>query len=72
MDRFQFHTVEDLQALSLDELRALWDLVPTSRQKAYRAAYDREVRSAGAVGSDDLEGRVAAELLRRYRSRRST
>ena len=45
----------------------MWELVPTDRQKAYRAAYDREVRNAGAIGSDELEGRVAAELLNRYR-----
>src|SRR5690606_41754418 len=66
IEQLRYHTVEELQALSLAELQALWELVPTDRQKAYRTAYDREVRNAGAVGSDALERRVAAELLRRY------
>ena len=61
-------SVAELEALSLDELQALWELVPTDRQKSYRAAYDREVRGAGAIGSDVLEGQVAATLLERYQS----
>lgn len=66
IEYLRFHMVDELQALSLEELQALWELVPTDRQKAYRAAYDREVRNAGAIGSDALERQVAAELLRRY------
>lgn len=67
IEQLTYHSVEELERLSLEELQALWELVPTDRQKAYRAAYDREVRNAGAIGSDPLEGRVAAELLNRYR-----
>lgn len=59
-------TLDELRQLSTAELRALWELVPTERQRAYRAAYDREVRTAGAVGSDALEQRVCAELMKRY------
>lgn len=66
IEKLQYKDVETLQALSLEELQALWELVPTERQKAYRTAYDREVRNAGAIGSDNLERRVAAELLLRY------
>ncbi|MBZ0299109.1 MAG: hypothetical protein K8J31_05180 [Anaerolineae bacterium] len=66
IEHLRFHTLDELQALSLQELQALWELVPTDRQKAYRAAYDREVRNAGAIGSDTLERQVAAELLKRY------
>lgn len=66
IEKLQYKDVEALQALSLEELQALWELVPTERQKAYRTAYDREVRNAGAIGSDDLERRVAAELMLRY------
>ena len=65
-DQLAYHSPTELQALSLEELRALWELVPTDRQRSYRAAYDREVLNAGAVGSDVLEAQVAAELLRRY------
>ncbi|RMG74251.1 MAG: hypothetical protein D6711_09225 [Chloroflexi bacterium] len=67
IEQLTYHSVEELEHLSLEALQALWELVPTDRQKAYRAAYDREVRNAGAIGSDQLEGRVAAELLNRYR-----
>lgn len=65
-DMLRYHTVEELRALSLDELRALWELVPTDRQRAYRAAYDREVKTAGAEGSDVKERRIALALLKRY------
>ena len=61
-----FHTIDELKALSLNDLQSLWELVPTDRQKSYRTAYDREVRNANALGSDDLERRVALELLKRY------
>ncbi len=66
MENLRYHTLDELQALSLSELHALWELVPTDRQRAYKAAYEREVRTAGAVGSDELERQVAAELLKRY------
>ncbi len=65
-EQLEFKTVEQLQALSIAELSALWELVPTERQRAYKAAYEREVRAAGAVGSDALERQVAGELLKRY------
>ncbi len=66
MDVLRYHNLEALRGLSLSELHALWELVPTDRQRAYKAAYEREVRTAGAVGSDELERQVAAELLKRY------
>lgn len=66
-EQLKFYTVDELQNLSLEELQALWELVPTSRQRAYRQAYEREVRNAGALGSDQLEQQVTAELLSRYK-----
>lgn len=66
METYRFHTLDELNALSLAELQALWELVPTDRQRSYRAAYDREVRNAGAIGSDNLERQVAELLLQRY------
>ncbi|MEM9954505.1 MAG: hypothetical protein AAF846_23050 [Chloroflexota bacterium] len=65
-EQLKFYTVDELHNLSLEELQALWELVPTSRQRAYRQAYEREVRNAGALGSDQLEQQVTAELLSRY------
>ncbi|QPC81720.1 hypothetical protein G4Y79_18795 [Phototrophicus methaneseepsis] len=65
-ETLRYHTIDELEILSLEELQALWELVPTDRQKSYRTAYYREVRNAGAIGSDELERRVAAELLKRY------
>ncbi len=67
-DTLRFYTMDELQALSLAELAALWELVPTERQRRYKAVYDREVRNAGASGSDALELQVAGELLARYTS----
>ncbi|MBA3874453.1 MAG: hypothetical protein H0X30_35435 [Anaerolineae bacterium] len=66
MEILHYHSLEELRALSVSDLHALWELVPTDRQRAYKAAYEREVRTAGAVGSDALERQVAAELLKRY------
>jgi len=66
-DILQYHTVDELRALSLDELRGLWELVPTDRQRAYRAAYEREIKSAGAEGSDLKERKITLALLKRYR-----
>ena len=65
-DTLRYHTVEELRALSLEELRALWELVPTDRQRTYRAAYDREIKAAGAEGSDAKERKIALALLKRY------
>ncbi len=65
-ETLRYHTVTELRALSLDELRTLWELVPTDRQRSYRAAYDREVKSAGAEGSDAKERKIALALLKRY------
>jgi hypothetical protein len=66
MEMLRYQTIEELRKLSTRELHALWELVPTDRQRAYKAAYEREVRTAGAIGSDQLERKVAAELLQRY------
>lgn len=67
-DILHYHSLDDLQGLSLPELAALWELVPTDRQRRYKAVYDREVKQAGAVGSDALEKQVTEELLTRYQT----
>lgn len=63
-----YYTLDELNALSLLELAALWELVPTDRQRRYKTVYDREVKQAGAVGSDALEKNVTEELLNRYQT----
>jgi hypothetical protein len=65
-EQLTYHTIEDLRALGLDELRALWELVPTDRQHRYQSVYQREVRTNGAVGSDALEKQVIEALIQRY------
>lgn len=62
----RFYSLDELRQLDLKDLQALWELIPSERQRAYRAAYEREVRNAGALGSDQLEQQVTDELLHRY------
>lgn len=66
IEQLTYFSIDELQSLSLEELQSMWELVPTDRQKSYRTAYDREVRNAGAIGSDELERQVTVELVRRY------
>ena len=61
-----YHTLEELRKLSTEALQMLWDSVPVERQRSYRDAYERELRAAGAEGSDRRERQIALELLRRY------
>jgi hypothetical protein len=65
-EHLTYHTIEELRALSLDDLRALWELVPTDRQHHYQTVYQREVRTNGAAGSDALEQQVVTALIQRY------
>ncbi len=69
MNEQTYYTLDALRALPLDDLRALWELVPTDRQRAYRAAYDRTVLEAGAAPSDALERDVTAALIAAYRDK---
>jgi hypothetical protein len=65
-EELRYFDLNELKAMSLDELRAVWDLVPTERQRLYRQTYEREVKTAGAEGSDLKERWVARELVKRY------
>ncbi|MDX1992951.1 MAG: hypothetical protein SF029_11195 [bacterium] len=65
-ESYRYHSIDELRALSVKELQALWEIVPTDRQRKYKQAYDRELRNADAAGSDVLEQHIAAELIRRY------
>jgi len=46
-DVFAYHTVPDLEQQSLEEVEALWDLVPTERQQELRLLYDRTPPRSG-------------------------
>ncbi|MHB8627534.1 MAG: hypothetical protein ACYDBJ_10015 [Aggregatilineales bacterium] len=61
-----YHPVAELRALPPDALAALWESVPTERQGAYRAAYDSQLRAAGAQHSDKQEWQVLQDLITRY------
>lgn len=50
-----------------DKLTRQWDAVPTERQDAYRRAYQREVRAAGAGSDDAAELAVLQRLIDAYR-----
>jgi hypothetical protein len=65
-EHLEYRTIEELRALSIDELRALWELVPTDRQHRYQTVYGREVRTNGASGADALEKQVVEALIQRY------
>jgi hypothetical protein len=65
-EALRYYTLDELKKLSVNDLQALWELVPTDRQRAYRQAYEREIKAAGAEGSDAKERQVARELLKRY------
>ncbi|MBX3085042.1 MAG: hypothetical protein KF716_25640 [Anaerolineae bacterium] len=65
-DIFTYHAPHQLQTMSLAELEALWDLVPTERQRQYRVIYDRYVRSEGAVASDTEELAALAQLIDQF------
>jgi hypothetical protein len=69
MTELTYHTLDALRAMPLEALRALWELVPTDRQRACRAAYDRTVLEAGAAPSDALEREVTAALIAAYRDK---
>ncbi|NLF75280.1 MAG: hypothetical protein GX573_06245, partial [Chloroflexi bacterium] len=65
-EHLTYHTIDELRVLSIEELRALWELVPTDRQHRYQSVYQREVRTNGASGSDALEQQVVTALIQRY------
>ncbi len=65
-ENLTFHTLAELQAMDLEALNALWELVPTDRQRQYRDVLLAEVRRQAAAGSDQLEQQVVRLLLERY------
>src|SRR5258708_6528544 len=65
----KYHSVEELQNLSVEELAALVDQLPTERVRSYKLQYDRWLRQQGVattVGSDSLEKDILLDLLNQY------
>src|SRR5579871_2058524 len=68
----QYHTVEDLLAMSIEDLAALVDQIPTDRQRVYKLQYDRWLRQQGVmttVGSDSLEKEAILHLFAEYQQK---
>src|SRR5450755_2747624 len=64
-----YHPITELEAMSLAELNAQWEMVPTARQRRYKAMYDKELRNVGVTGTtgaDALEKQVVLLLLKQY------
>jgi hypothetical protein len=64
-----YHPVTELEAMPLAELNAQWEVVPTARQRRYKAMYDKELRNVGVTGTtgaDALEKQVVLLLLKQY------
>ncbi|HEX9414766.1 MAG TPA: hypothetical protein VF916_14770, partial [Ktedonobacterales bacterium] len=67
----KYHSIEELQALPLEDLAALVDQIPTERTRAYKAQYDRWLRQQGVmttVGSDGLEQTILLDLFEQYQT----
>jgi len=69
-DPFTYHTIPDLQGLSLNEVETVWELIPTERQALYKARYERYLRDTGATGSDATELDALEGLIGFYQDRR--
>src|SRR5260370_3087110 len=64
-----YHSVDELQAMSAEELTALADQIPAERPRVYKAEYDRWLRKQGVmttVGSDSLEKDILLDMFAQY------
>src|SRR5512142_3205182 len=66
---FTYQPLDTLRQMDLTDLQALWELVPTERQRRYKAIYDRTLHDEGASGSDTSELNLVTQLLDRYERR---
>src|SRR5262249_39058711 len=65
----KYHSVDELMALSPEELASLLDLIPTDRQRQYKLMLDRHMVKHGVVsgvGSDAREKEELLSLLAQY------
>ena len=61
----QFYTLDELTALSIEELQALWDSVPSEDQAYCVRVFEREANTRQIVEDID-ESRMARAFLRQY------
>lgn len=64
-DTFQYHSPDAVEAMSLEEVEQLWDMVPTEDRDYLLRRY-RQLLKQNNISSDEQEIRLAEELLRRY------
>jgi len=65
-DIFTYHSIDALRALPPEAVEALWDLVPTERQRYYRAIWDKTLRTQGLAGADAKEQNALTAYVRYY------
>jgi hypothetical protein len=68
-EAFKYLSIEELRALSPDELKAWYEQIPADRAERYSASYRQALLDAGAIGSDELEYQIALHLLDQYKTR---
>lgn|SRR5574341_188205 len=65
----RYYPVSELQALTEEELQALWDEIPPERQKFYEQAYETALSSLGSGDvTDDAALGIIEQILAHYGS----
>lgn len=62
----QYHAVAQLRDMTPQEIKKLYDMIPSERQERYGQAYERALLEYGAKGSDEHEYQVIQGLLENY------
>lgn len=64
-EAFDYYELADLDAMSLDEIEQIWDLVPTEDRDYLTRRYRKSVKAHG-ISSDEQEIQMADQYLHRY------
>lgn len=64
-EAFEYHELADLEAMTLDEIEQIWDLVPTEDRDYLTRRYRKSVKTHG-ISSDEQEIQMADQYLHRY------
>ncbi len=65
-ESFTYQEIDDLESMTLEQVEAIWDLVPTEDRDYLNKRYRKLVKQ-NKVGSDEQELKYADEYLQRYR-----